>query len=307
LSALEYRALRRVDGGELAGDQIMSATVAASRPSFGVLLRDWRRRRRLSQLDLALEAEVSSRHLSFVETGRAKPSRELVLQLAEQLGVPLRERNALLLAAGYAPVYRQTSFAEEEMSAVKAAIDQLLAGHEPFAALVVNKRWDVISANRPAMAFMTDGVSPALLEPPLNALRIALHPDGLAPRIGNLHEWSAHCVARLHRHWIATGDASILQLENEIRGYPGVAVGPIADLNPIASLFVPLVFRTTSGDTLRLFSTITTFGTALDITLEELAIESHYPADEATAALLHAACRRSEAGKAPNSCSSGAM
>jgi len=303
--AVAHRALRAGDArcstAEMAGTipphwthrerEPMSATAATSRPSFGALLRDWRRRRRLSQLELAVEAEVSSRHLSFVETGRATPSRELVLQLAEQLAVPLRERNALLLAAGYAPLYRQTSLADEEMSAVKAAIDQLLAGHEPFPALVVNKRWDVISANRPAMRFMSEGVSPALLQPPLNALRIALHPDGMAPRIENLLEWSAHCVARLHRHWIATGDPSILELENEIRGYPGVAVGPIAEMTPLAMLFVPLVLRISSGDTLRVFSTITTFGTALDITLEELAIESHFPADEATAALLQAAWR----------------
>jgi hypothetical protein len=187
-------------------------------------------------------------------------------------------------------VYRQTPFADAEMSAVKVAVDQLLAGHEPFPALVVNKRWDVIAANRPAIAFMSDGVAPALLEPPLNALRIALHPDGMAPRIENLAEWSAHCLARLHRHWIATGDSSILDLENEIRGYPGIAVGPVAELNPIASLFVLLVLKT-SGRTLRLFSTVTTFGTALDITLEELAIESHYPADESTAAFLRATWR----------------
>src|SRR5688500_12105299 len=156
----------------------MSAAVTPR--GVGPLLRDWRQRRRLSQLDLALEAEVSARHLSFVETGRAKPSRELVLHLAEQLDVPLRERNTLLLAAGYAPVYGETPLDRPEMATVRAALDRILASHEPFPAIAVDGRWDLVSANRPAMSLMTAGVSPELLRPPVNALRVTLHPDGLA-------------------------------------------------------------------------------------------------------------------------------
>src|SRR5436190_1085982 len=160
--------------------------------AVGGLLRDWRQRRRLSQLDLAVEAEVSPRHLSFVETGRSRPSRELLLHLAEHLDVPLRERNALLLAAGYAPAYHQTPLDAEGMAPVRDALDKLLAGREPFPAVVVDRRWDLVSANRPALAILTDGVATELLQPPVNALRVSLHPDGLAPRIVNFAEWSDH-------------------------------------------------------------------------------------------------------------------
>ena len=152
----------------------------------GPLLKVWRQRRRLSQLDLAVEADVSARHLSFVETGRSRPSRELLLHLADHLEVPLRERNELLLAAGYAPLYGETALDTGEMAPVRDALDKILAGHEPFPALVVDRRWDLVSANRPALALMTDGVAPGLLAPPANVLRVSLHPDGLAPRIAGL-------------------------------------------------------------------------------------------------------------------------
>src|SRR3954453_8918524 len=147
-------------------------------PTHGVgdLLRDWRRRRRLSQLDLAVEAEVSARHLSFVETGRSKPSRELLLHLAEHLEVPLRERNDLLLAAGYAPAYRQRPLDDEAMGPVRDALDKILAGHEPYPAVIVDRRWDLVSANEAALTILTDGVAPALLAAPANALRVTLHP-----------------------------------------------------------------------------------------------------------------------------------
>src|SRR5512139_2103150 len=173
--------------------------LAPSVPAIGGLLRDWRQRRRLSQLDLAIEAEVSARHLSFVETGRARPSRELVLHLAGHLDVPLRERNALLLAAGYAPTFKETSLDADEMAPVRAALDRVLGGHEPYPAIAVDGRWNIVSANPSALAIMADGVDPDLLRPPVNALRVTLHPDGLAPRIVNFAVYSAHLLERLGR------------------------------------------------------------------------------------------------------------
>jgi transcriptional regulator with XRE-family HTH domain len=252
----------------------------------GGLLRDWRQRRRLSQLDLANEATVSARHLSFVETGRAKPSRELVLHLAEHLDVPLRKRNALLLAAGYAPTYRQTSLDAEEMAPVREALDTILAGHQPFPAIVVNRQWDLVTANASALGLLTEGVGDHLLAPPANALRVSLHPEGLAPRIGNFPEWAAHLVDRLHREAEAYADPQLFALHDELCGYPGVAGSTVRD-DTAGRLFVPLVLRTTEGE-LTFFSTVATFGTARDITVEELAIESFFPADEVTAAVLRA-------------------
>jgi transcriptional regulator with XRE-family HTH domain len=257
-----------------------------NRPSaLGELLRGWRQRRHLSQLDLALDADVSARHLSFVETGRARPSRDLVLHLADRLDVPLRERNALLLAAGYAPTYGQTPLSEPAMAPVRAAIDAVLAGHEPFPAVVVDRRWDIVSANAPAMAILSEGVDPHLLAPPANALRVVLHPRGLAPRIANFGEYSAHLLDRLHRQAVLAGDADLSALLGELRAYPGAGEGhSTPDQAPV--LFVPLCLRRRDGPDLRFFSTIATFGTALDVTLAELAIESFFPADEATAAAL---------------------
>jgi transcriptional regulator with XRE-family HTH domain len=256
-------------------------------PAMGVggLLRDWRSRRRLSQLDLAVEADVSARHLSFVETGRSRPSRELVLHLAEHLDVPLRERNTLLLAAGYAPTYRATSLEADEMSPVRDALDKILTGHEPYPAVVVDRHWNLVTANSSAFAVLTDGVHPALLTPPINALRVSLHPDGMAPRIANLPEYSAHLLERLHRQTIAFADAELIALHDELRRYPGVRDEPAGTSTTAGMLFVPLVLRVGAGE-LRFFSTLATFGTALDITIAELAIESFFPADEATAAAL---------------------
>ncbi len=263
----------------------MTAIAAAN--GVGELLRGWRQRRRLSQLDLAVEAEVSTRHLSFVETGRARPSRELVLHLAEQLDVPLRERNALLLAAGYAPLYRETALDRDELAPVRAAIEALLSGHEPFPALVVDRHWTIVSANRPTQAILSTAVAPALLTPPVNALRVTLHPQGLAPHIVNLAEYRAHLLARLHRQVLLTADETLAALEAELKGYPG-GDGRAAHADP-AALFVPLVLRAAAGEQLTFFSTIATFGTALDITPAELSIESFFPADAATAAALRAA------------------
>jgi transcriptional regulator with XRE-family HTH domain len=261
----------------------MSTIPAAT--GVGGLLREWRSRRRLSQLDLAVEAEVSARHLSFVETGRSRPSRELVLHLAEHLDVPLRERNALLLAAGYAPTYRSTPLDADEMAPVRAALDKILGGHDPYPAVVVDRYWNLVSVNSSALAVLTDGVDPTLLEPPANALRISLHPDGMAPRIVNLAEYSAHLLERLHRQTVALADPDLLALHDELRHYPGVSDEPAGDHDPASMLFVPLVLR--AGDAeLRFFSTLATFGTAVDITIAELAIESFFPADEETAAAL---------------------
>ncbi len=238
----------------------------STRAGVGDLLREWSQRRRLSQLDLATQAEVSTRHLSFVETGRSRPSRELVLHLAEHLDVPLRERNALLLAAGYAPAFGASNLEDEEMAPVRAALDRLLRSHEPFPAIVVDRRWDLVAANAPALAILSDGVDPALLEPPINTMRVSLHPSGLAPRIVNLADYGAHLLLRLDRQAALTGDRSLGELAEELRSYPGVVAGPLGVADPTALLFVPLVLRSGARE-LTFFSTLTTFGTAVDITL----------------------------------------
>jgi transcriptional regulator with XRE-family HTH domain len=246
----------------------------------GELLRDWRNRRRLSQLDLALEAGVSARHLSFVETGRAQPSREMVLTLADHLQVPLREQNALLLAAGYAPVFSETSLESEEMQPVRRALDAILSGHEPYPAVIVDREWEVLASNRPAQVLL-EGVPEELLAPPLNALRVTLHPEGMAPRILNFREWSDHLLTRLHRQALLSQNPALAELERELVSYPGVEPASGAT-EPAEMLFVPLRLRLPSGAELSLFSTLATFGTALDITLEELSIESFFPADRVT-------------------------
>jgi transcriptional regulator with XRE-family HTH domain len=254
-------------------------------PPVGELLRDWRQRRRMSQLDLSVEASVSARHLSFVETGRSKPSRELVLHLAEHLDVPLRERNRLLLAAGYAPAYDARPLDDARMSPVRAALDKILTSHQPYPAVIVDRGWDLVAANDAALAVLTEDVAPQLLAGPVNALRVSLHPDGMAPRIANFAEWSAHLMTRLHRQATASGDPALFGLHEELRGYPGV-VDEASRPHDVASLlFVPLVLRW-RGDELRFFSTLATFGTALDVTIAELAIESFFPADEATAGTM---------------------
>jgi transcriptional regulator with XRE-family HTH domain len=255
-------------------------TTATEAPGVGGLLRGWRQRRRLSQLDLAIAADVSTRHLSFVETGRARPSREFVMHLAAQLEVPLREQNSLLLAAGYAPVYRQTPLGADEMAPVRGALDKIVRGHQPFPALVVDRRWDLVTANDAALDVLTEGVSAVLLVPPTNVLRVSLHPDGIAPRIANFTEWAMHLLERLDRQIAVSGDPDLGALAEELRTYPGVeARQPLEDL--ASRLFVPLVLRHGRRE-LRFFSTISTFGTALDITIAELAIESFFPADAAT-------------------------
>jgi len=254
----------------------------------GEQLREWRRRRRLSQLDLALDADISSRHLSFVETGRARPSRGMLLRLADRLDLPLRERNALLLAAGFAPVHPQHSLDDPALAAARGAIDLLLAGHEPYPALVVDRHWNLLSANR-AVALLLVGVDPALLAPPVNVVRISLHPVGLAPRILNLAEWREHILHRLHHQIAATADPALAALAEELATYP-VPAGSPARAVPVgaASVLVPLRLASPRGE-LSLIGTTTVFGTPLDVTLAEIALETFLPADPQTAVILRQA------------------
>jgi transcriptional regulator with XRE-family HTH domain len=253
----------------------------------GTLLRDWRQRRRLSQLDLALDAGVSARHLSFVETGRSKPSSEMLLHLAEQLQVPLRDRNQLLLAAGYAPVFGQRALDDPDMQPVREAIELVLGGHEPYPALLVDQHWEMVAANR-GVALITEGVAPDLLEPPVNALRVALHPEGMAPRILNLAEWRAHLLERLARQIAVTGDQALANLYAELAAYPAPPLESNGGRHSVANDIVVSLRLDGGGRELSFFSTVTTFGTAVDITVAELAIESFFPADPATAEYLRA-------------------
>lgn len=247
--------------------------------TVGQLLRRWRQTRRLSQLELAIQAEVSTRHLSFVETGRAAPSREMVLHLAEHLDVPLRDRNELLLAAGYAPAYPAAALDSPQLSAVRDAIRQILAGHEPYPAVVVDRAWRLVDANS-SVAVLTEGVAPELLAPPLNVMRLTLHPDGMAPRVANLPEWRAHLLERLRRQLVA-GDAELAALYEELRGYPGGEPGPDVEVPGPGDFAVPLRLRHRERE-LAFFSTTATFGTPLDVTVAELVIESFFPADDET-------------------------
>jgi transcriptional regulator with XRE-family HTH domain len=257
--------------------------VPASRPAVGSLLREWRQRRRLSQLELALSSGVSSRHLSFVETGRSRPSAELVVHLAEELDVPLRDRNQLLLAAGYAPRFAEHDLDAPELGPIREAIDLVLRGHEPYPALVVDRHWGLVAANRAVEALIA-GVAAHLLEPPANVLRLSLHPDGLAPRIVNLRQWRAHLLERLAREAFASGDPALAALHEELRSYGEPAPGGDVDLT-VTDIAVPLRIRRGDAE-LSFISTKTTFGTALDVTVAELSIESFFPADEATAAAM---------------------
>lgn len=262
-------------------------TGVAQHARSGALLREWRRRRNLSQLQLATGSAVSARHLSFIETGRAQPSREMVLHLAERLDVPLRERNRLLLAAGYAPLFAEHSLQEEEMTPIREALDRFLAAHEPYPAVVVDRHWNLVLANR-AVGLLTEGAAPELLEPPANALRITLHPRGLAPHILNFADWSGHLLRRLHRQIAVTHDEELQRLYRELAGYPGVSTDKASvDVPAADEIVLPLHVRRAETE-LALFNTVTVFGTALDITLSELAIEAFYPADDQTAATLSA-------------------
>ncbi|MBS7696750.1 MULTISPECIES: helix-turn-helix transcriptional regulator [unclassified Chelatococcus] len=254
--------------------------------SVGSLLREWRQRRRFSQLDLASEAALSTRHLSFVESGRASASREMLLRLAEHLAMPLRIRNRLLLAGGFAPEHAERPLDSRDMAAAREAVEAVLAAHMPFPALAVDRHWNLVLAN-PALAPLLEGIAPQFLAPPVNVLRLSLHPDGLAPRIDNLAEWRHHLLERLTRQCDETGDPVLADLLAELSALPFRAskTRPGA-ANPIA---VPLRLTVDDGSCLSFLSTTTVFGTATDVTLAELTLECFYPADVATRAALLAA------------------
>ncbi len=250
--------------------------------AVGDLLRDWRQRWRISQLDLALDAGVSARHLSFLETGRSQPSREMVVLLAEQLDIPLRERNALLLAAGYAPLYRERGLDDPDFAAIRAAVERILAGHEPFPAVAIDRHWNLVSMNA-GVAPLLEGVDPALLAPPVNVLRLSLHPAGLAPAIANLTQWREHLLSRLGRQIAESGDPVLASLRQELESLPHEGGEAVDD--GLASLAVPLQLKTQRG-VLSFISTSMVFGAPRDIGLAELAIEAFLPADEVTAKAL---------------------
>ncbi|MGI5520364.1 helix-turn-helix domain-containing protein [Micromonospora sp. CA-259024] len=263
----------------------MTTTTERGRP-VGELLRYWRRTRGMSQLDLSIETGVSARHLSFVETGRSRPSPELILRLADQLDMPLAERNTVLLAGGYAPAYPARELNDPELAPIRAAARQILDGHSPYPALLIDQHWHLVEANA-AVALFTTGAEPHLLAPPVNVLRLSLHPDGMARRILNLPEWRAHLLARLRQQAVATGDPALSDLHEELRGYPSGndRTAPVSDA--ASRVVIPLRYR--HGDQeLSFFSTTTLFGTPLDVTVSGLAVEAFFPADQATTATLHA-------------------
>jgi transcriptional regulator with XRE-family HTH domain len=261
---------------------------AITTPKVGELLRAWRQRRNLSQLALASDSAVSTRYLSFIETGRARPSREMVTHLADQLEVPLRERNALLTAAGYAPLYGERSLDDASLEQVRGALDHFLTAHEPYPALAVDGHWNMLAANAAVRVF-TDGVAAHLLEPPANVFRIALHPEGMAPRIVNIREWSGAVMHRLRRHAAVSRDAEIQALYEELARYPSIELSPPeGDGTQLDPVLLHRFVLAGEGAELSLFSTVTTFGTVSDITLAELSIEAFYPADSATRAALWA-------------------
>ncbi|MEV0991235.1 helix-turn-helix transcriptional regulator [Streptomyces sp. NPDC049949] len=258
-----------------------------STPSVGALLRTWRERRGISQLELAGRADSSSRHISFVETGRSRPSKEMVLRLADHLDVPVRERNTLLLAAGYAPHYTQTPLDDPSLGALREGLERLLTGYEPYPALVVDATYDVVAANR-GIAMLLDGLPEHLLVPPLNAMRITLHPQGLAPRIRNLGEWRGHLLARMERQIALSLSAPLRALYEEVSGYPvtgrpGEAGAGAEEAVPYIAL--PLLIEH-DGHLLSFVSSIATFNTPTDVTVAELAVETLLPADAATAKYL---------------------
>lgn len=254
----------------------------------GDLLRDWRQRRRMSQLELATEAQISTRHLSFVETGRSLPSRDMLLRLAEQLQIPLRERNILLTAAGFAAVFPERDLADPSLEAVRKAVDTVLTGHLPYPAFAVDRHWTLVASNGGFTPFLR-GIDQQLLEPPINVLRLTLNPGGLGPRLGNHHQWRSHVLDRLRHQIQVSGDPILMALLEELKKYP---LPRGADSNSTSSaaeechrIVVPFQLATKLG-ILSFFTTTTIFGTPLDVTLSELSIELFYPADAATAEAL---------------------
>lgn len=257
----------------------MDTTAAA-----GTLLREWRQRRRLSQLELALEADISTRHLSFVETGRARPSRELLMQLAQLLELPLRERNVLMVSAGFAPAFADRGLDAPELVAARAAVELVLGGHEPYPALALDRHWNLVLANRAAQRLLA--LVPAELRvAPINMMRLSLHPLGLGAVLSNLGEVRARMLHRLRRQVANSGDPVLLELLRELSALPEAPSNPPATRDPYAGVLLPVRLRLPLGE-VTLFSTIATFGTAIEVTLSELMLESFFPADAASADVL---------------------
>ncbi|MCX5239118.1 helix-turn-helix transcriptional regulator [Streptomyces prunicolor] len=274
------------------GTDIAAATPAGK--GVGPLLRAWRERRRVSQLELALRADSSARHISFVETGRSRPSEEMVLRLAEHLDVPVRERNSLLLAAGYAPRYPETPLDDPALDALREGLERLIQGYEPYPALVVDAGYDVVAANR-GITMLLDGVPESLLQPPLNAMRLTLHPQGMAPRIRNLGEWRGHLLAQMQRQIALHRSEPLRALYEEVAAYPAPETADAGDdgdsldePSPAVPYFALPMRIEHDGRVLSFVSSISTFNTPMDVTVSELAIETFLPADPATAKYLHA-------------------
>jgi transcriptional regulator with XRE-family HTH domain len=279
-------------------------TNTATATPIGGLLRTWRERRRLSQLELAGAADISARHMSFLETGRSMPSRAMLLRLAERLEIPLRERNALLLAAGYAPMYAERRLDDPALKQARKAIDLVLAGHEPYPALAVDRHWNLISANTMVSVLLAE-VDARLMQPPMNVLRLGLHPRGLAPRVANYTQWRAHTLMRLRQQIAATADPILMELLAELESYPSSAAPDEAEHTDESAdyggVVVPFRLRAPDGGVLSFFGTTTVFGTPLDITLAELAIESFFPADAFTTEYLNRVAREVTAARSPES------
>ena len=265
----------------------MATVRCVPRSQIGPLVREWRHRRHRSQLDLSLEVGVSAKHLSFVETGRSRPSPELVLALGEHLDVPLRERNRMLLAAGHAPRYSHTPLDDATMGRIRASLQRMLDAHDPYPGVVINRKWDVVLHNQAAAALIS-AVSPAVAGPPLNVFRACLHPDGLAPATINFDDWASYLLRQIRRTIELTADPDVVDLEAELLTYPNVAhLVPVrlVDDRSDPPLLVPFEL-VMAGQPMSMFTTLTTFGTPRDVTLEELAIELFFPADDQTEALL---------------------
>ena len=250
----------------------------------GKQIRQWRERRRLSQMQLALEADISPRHLSFIETGRSQPSTGMIDRLAERLDIPFRARNGLLTAAGFAPRHGERALDDPAMAVARNSIQHILKGHEPYPAIAVDRHWNIVAMND-AISFFTEQIGSSLLEPPINAIKVALHPDGLAPQVVNLAEWHGHVLEQLDQQIASSADPGLMELREEVASYPHESGKEPPPVDP-DRIWVPLILDTTVGQ-LAFISTITIFGTPVDITLSELAIEAFFPADEKTAQILH--------------------
>jgi transcriptional regulator with XRE-family HTH domain len=254
---------------------------------IGDLIKEWRTRRRLSQLDLALDAGISQRHLSFVESGRSAPSREMVENLSEHLGLPLRERNVLLLSAGFAPAFAERKLSDPSMASARSAIELVLKGHEPNPALAVDRHWRLVMANAvvgPMLSLVSDKT---LLEGEVNVLRVSLHPGGLAPHVANLASWKAHVLWRLNQQIDVTCDPKLIELEEELAGYPVPPGARNRTWNEADAIALPFELKL-GGHILSFITTTTVFGTPHEVTLSELAIEAFYPTNAETAAAMQA-------------------